>query len=74
MHFRQFEPGGSVVVHLIHVIPSAEYMPAAHSSHILVPALGIIPGLHISHLVGSAVHLLQLAMHFLHSLGGPLNS
>ena len=68
LHFRQFEPGGSVAVHLRHVIPSAEYLPARHSSHIPVDALGIIPILHVSHLVGSAVHLLQLAMHFLHSL------
>ena len=62
------------MVHLIHVIPSAEYMPAAHSSHIPVPALGIIPGLHVSHLVGSAVHLLQLAMQVLHSLAGVVRS
>ena len=57
-----------MVVHLAHVIPSAEYLPAGHSSHIPVIALGIIPGLHVSHWAGFAVHLLQLAMHFLHSL------
>ena len=55
-------------VHEAHVIPSAEYMPAGHSSHIPVSALGIIPGLHISHVVGSALHMTQLSMHFLHSL------
>ena len=60
------------MVHVAHTTPPAENVPAGQSSHAALSELGFIPGLHSSHLFGSTLHLLQLAMHFLHSLEEPV--